>query len=170
MQNDEIYHHTSIQDDRTHQNLDPPIASNLGRIPKIAMLMPMLSQLFNGWNGVPVNQDDIRYIYIFVSIFVLYIYIIYIINIHITYNIYIILNCMYFVLVKSPTGRNFYIGPHLVATNTLSRRKRFRPGLKGFGAVFGREQMEKGNSWLEIKDVKDLESYWCVKNVGLLDG
>eukprot|EP00435_Cladocopium_sp_Y103_P019475 s665_g4.t1 len=29
-------------------------------------------------------------------------------------------------------------------------------GLKGFGAVFGREHMEKGNSWLEIKDVKDL--------------
>eukprot|EP00913_Durusdinium_trenchii_P005548 g5169.t1 len=28
-------------------------------------------------------------------------------------------------------------------------------GLKGFGAVFGRECMAKGTEWLEIKDMKD---------------
>lgn len=42
-------------------------------------------------------------------------------------------------------------------------------GLKGFGAVFGREQMEKGNSWLEIKDVKDFEEDqwdWVVDATG----
>ena len=84
MQNDEIYHHKSIQDDRTLQNMDPPIASNLGRIPKIAILMPMLSQLFNGWNGVPVNQDDIIYIYIY-----LYLYLYYIYNLYNQYTYYI---------------------------------------------------------------------------------
>ena len=51
-------------------------------------------------------------------LYLYYIYKTYIINIHITFIYNIILNCMYFVLVKSPTGRNFYIGPHLVATNT----------------------------------------------------
>ena len=27
-------------------------------------------------------------------------------------------------------------------------------GLKGFGAVFGRQYMDKGTTWLEIKDVQ----------------
>ncbi|CAK9064083.1 Uncharacterized protein SCF082_LOCUS33064 [Durusdinium trenchii] len=34
-------------------------------------------------------------------------------------------------------------------------------GLKGFGAVFGRECMAKGTEWLEIKDMKDFdENQW----------
>eukprot|EP00434_Breviolum_minutum_P005093 symbB.v1.2.004491.t1/scaffold250.1/size251770/2 len=34
-------------------------------------------------------------------------------------------------------------------------------GLKGFGAVFGRQYMDKGTTWLEIKDVQDFnEAQW----------